>query len=168
MVSCWCISLIRPWSTQTFAKSNNFLLTLPENSNFRDVRAYYFVTQRLGLHGIRYVQIRLGSDPLFYTGLVRNWNGTVPYRITFISGPDSRSEPYRIHQFPCKHKVYPYQFRNDSKRIRSHVNGAKSGDNNNNNNSSIVIFAFSHSHDVYQNVCQVYLAGNEPNSLNIV
>ena len=26
--------------------------------------------------------------------------------------PDSRSEPNRIRQVPCKQKVYPYQFRN--------------------------------------------------------
>ena len=38
--------------------------------------------------------------------------------------PDSRSDPYRIHQVPCKHKAYPYQFRSSSKRIRSRVNAA--------------------------------------------
>ena len=38
--------------------------------------------------------------------------------------PDSRSDPYRIHQVPCKHKTYPYQFRTGSKRIRSRVNAA--------------------------------------------
>ena len=38
--------------------------------------------------------------------------------------PDSRSDPYRIHQVPCKHKAYPYQFRTGSKRIRSRVNAA--------------------------------------------
>ena len=63
-----------------------------------------------------------------YTGPVLNWNGTVPHRITFVSGPilvpDSRSDPYRIHQVPCKHKAYPYQFRTVSKRIRSRVNAA--------------------------------------------
>ena len=38
--------------------------------------------------------------------------------------PDSRSDPYRIHQVPCKHKAYPDQFRTGSKRIRSRVNAA--------------------------------------------
>ena len=27
--------------------------------------------------------------------------------------PDSRSDPYRIHQVPCKHKAYPYRFQLD-------------------------------------------------------
>ena len=49
-------------------------------------------TLRLRLHGIGYVQIRLGSNPLHgrdllcLHGPVRNWNGTIPYGITFISG----------------------------------------------------------------------------------
>ena len=38
--------------------------------------------------------------------------------------PDSRSDPYRVQQVPCKHKAYPYQFRISSKRIRSHLNAA--------------------------------------------
>ena len=38
--------------------------------------------------------------------------------------PDSRSDPYRIHQVPCKHKAYPYQFRTSSERISSRVNAA--------------------------------------------
>ena len=51
-----------------------------------------------------------------YTGPVRNENGTVPYGsirddlhkwIHLV--PASRSDPYRIHQVPCKHKAYPYQ-----------------------------------------------------------
>ena len=64
-----------------------------------------------------------------YTAPVRNWNGTVPYGIALISGPghlvpDSRSDPYQIHQVPCKHKAYPYQLRTDSKRIPSRVDAA--------------------------------------------
>ena len=78
-------------------------------------------------------QIRLGSDMFrsvwdrihfVYTGPIRNWNGTVPYAITFIIGVSSRSDPYRIYQVPCEHKAYPYQFRTGSKRIRSRVNAA--------------------------------------------
>ena len=38
--------------------------------------------------------------------------------------PDSRSDPYRIHQVPWKRKAYPYQFHTGSKRIRSLVNAA--------------------------------------------
>ena len=36
--------------------------------------------------------------------------------------PDSRSDPYRIHQVPCKHKAYPYPSRTGSKRIQSRGN----------------------------------------------
>ena len=33
--------------------------------------------------------------------------------------PESRSDPYRIHQVPCEHKVYPYQVRTSSKRVNA-------------------------------------------------
>ena len=51
----------------------------------------FCLSLRLRLHWIGYFQIHLGSDPLWhestvYTGPVLNWNGTVPHRITFISG----------------------------------------------------------------------------------
>ena len=81
---------------------------------------------RLRLHGIGYVQICLVRIHSVYTGPVRNWDGTVPYRVhkwTHLV-PDSRSDPYRIHQVPCEHKAYPYQFRTGSKQIRSRVNAA--------------------------------------------
>ena len=38
--------------------------------------------------------------------------------------PDSRSDLYRIHQVPSKHKAYPYQFRTGSRWIRSRLNAA--------------------------------------------
>ena len=38
--------------------------------------------------------------------------------------PDSRSDPYWIHQVPCKHKAYSYQFRTGFKRMPSLVNAA--------------------------------------------
>ena len=51
----------------------------------------WVIKLRLRLYVIVYVQIRLGSDPLWYrltvyTGPVQNWNGMVPYGITSISG----------------------------------------------------------------------------------
>ena len=92
---------------------------------------------RLGLrlHGIGYIQIYLGirstmhgTDPLCLHGTCKkqerhgyiwdnlhNWTHLVP---------DSRSDPYCIHQVPCKNKAYPYQFRTGSRRIRSRVNTA--------------------------------------------
>ena len=81
-----CISLIRPWTIQTFAKSNIFLLPLLENSNFQDVRAYRFCDTK--------------SDDIIIIIIII---------------------------------------------IRAMI--------------VIVIFAFSHSHDVYQNVCQFYFLG---------
>ena len=57
-----------------------------------------------------------------YTEPVRNWNGTVPYGITFISGPIWYQIADPIRQAPCKHKAYPYQFRTGSKPIRPSVN----------------------------------------------
>ena len=93
----------------------------------------YTYTLRLRLHGIGYVQIRLGSDPLgrdllclHGTGSKLERNGCIwdhLHKWTYLV-PDSRSDPYRIHQVPCKHKAYSYQFRTGSKRIRSNVNAA--------------------------------------------
>ena len=73
-------------------------------------------------------RIHYGTDPLCLHGTgsklerygsiwdhVHKWTHLVP---------DSRSDPYRIHQVPCKHNAYPYQFRTGSKRIRSRVNAA--------------------------------------------
>ena len=51
----------------------------------------------------------------FHIGHLHRWTHLVP---------NSRSDPYRIHQVPCKHKAYPYQFRTGFKRIRSRVNAA--------------------------------------------
>ena len=72
---------------------------------------------RLRLHGIGYAQIRLGSDPLCLHGIGSKlerygsiWDHL--YKWTHLV-PDSRSDPYRIQQVPCKHKSYPYQFRMD-------------------------------------------------------
>ena len=69
-----------------------------------------------------------GMDPLCLDGTVmklerydsisdhlHNWTHLVP---------DSRSDPYRIHQVPYKHKAYSCQSRTGSKRMRSRVNAA--------------------------------------------
>ena len=86
---------------------------------------------RLGLQGIGYIQIRFGSDPLWYGplclhGTGSNWNGSICghlHKWTHLV-PDNRSDSYRIHQVSGKHKAYPYQLRTGSKRIRSRVNPA--------------------------------------------
>ena len=67
-------------------------------------------------------QIDYGMDLLFYRGPVRNvsvWDHL--HKWTPLV-PDSRSNPYRIHQVSCKHKAYPYQFCTDSKQIQFPVN----------------------------------------------
>ena len=58
----------------------------------------------------------------FETGMVRFHIGSPSYVDPLV--PDSRSKPNQICQVSCKHKVYPYQFRNGSKWIWSHVNAA--------------------------------------------
>ena len=68
-----------------------------------------FENARLRLHGIGYVQIRLGSDPLCLHGTgsklerygsfwdhLQKWTHLVP---------DGRSDLYQIHQVSCKHKA---------------------------------------------------------------
>ena len=74
-------------------------------------------------------QIHYGTDPLCLhgTGLNLERHGSIwdhLYKWTRYLVPDSRSDPYRIQQVPCKHKAYPYQFHTGSKRIRSRVNSA--------------------------------------------
>ena len=72
-------------------------------------------------------RIHYGTDPFCLHGTggpVRNWNGTVQYGITFISGPIWYQMEDPIQKVPCKHKAYPYQLRTSSKRIRSRVNAA--------------------------------------------
>ena len=95
--------------------------------------AFISVLLRLRLHWIGYVPIRLGSDhygtdPLFLhgTGSKLELYGSIWDRLDKWTHlvPDSRSDPYRIHQVPCKHKAFPYQFRIGSKRMRSDVNAA--------------------------------------------
>ena len=83
---------------------------------------------RLLLPGMGDVQIRLGSDPLCLHGTGSKLGQYVStldhlHKWTHLV-PDSRSDPYRIHQVPCKHKAYPYQLRAGSKWIRSRVNAA--------------------------------------------
>ena len=73
-------------------------------------------------------RLHCGTDPLCLhgTGSKLERYGSISdhlHKWTHLV-PDSRSEPYRIHQVPCKHKVYTYQFRIGSKRIRSRVNAA--------------------------------------------
>ena len=85
------------------------------------------------LHWIEYVQIRLGwtnhgKDPRCLHGTVSKLEKCSSilddlHKWTHLVS-DSRFDPYRIHQVPCKHNAYRYQFRTDSKRIRSRVNAA--------------------------------------------
>ena len=48
--------------------------------------------------------------PLVYTVPFQDWNGSVPHGITFIIGPDlvpdSRSDPYLIHQLLYELEAY--------------------------------------------------------------
>ena len=57
-------------------------------------------------------RIHYGTDPLCLhgTGSKLERYGSIWDRLDKWTHlvPDSRSDPYRIHQVPCKHKVYPY------------------------------------------------------------
>ena len=69
-----------------------------------------------------------GTDPLFLhgTGSKLKQYGSIwdhLYKQIHLV-PDSRSDPYRIHQVPRKHKAYLYQFCTGSKWIRFRVNAA--------------------------------------------
>ena len=78
---------------------------------------------RLRLHGIGYVQIRLGSDPLWYGSLCLHGTGSKLERYCSLWDhlhiwthlvPDSRSDPYRIHQVRVNTRLirasfYPFQ-----------------------------------------------------------
>ena len=73
-------------------------------------------------------RIHYGSDPLCLhgTGSKLERYGSVwdHFRKWTHLVPDSRSDPDRIHQVPCKHNAYSYRFRTGSKWIRSRVNAA--------------------------------------------
>ena len=89
----------------------------------------FFFSQRKYLGRIGYVQIRLGSDPLWYgstvcTRPVLNRNGMVPHRITFISGPIWYQIADPIRTGSTRSRVNTRPIRTDSKWIRSCVNAA--------------------------------------------
>ena len=101
---------------------------MDDNSSVSGIMNRSVNNSKLRLHGIGYVPIRLGSDPLCLHGTgskLERYGSTLDHlhKWTHLV-PDGRSDPYGIHQVPCKHKAYLYQFRTGSKRIRSRENAA--------------------------------------------
>ena len=72
--------------------------------------------------------IHHGMDPLYLhrTGWKQGQHDSILYHLhkwTHLV-PDSRFDPYWIHQVPLKHKACLYQFHTSSKHIRYFVNTA--------------------------------------------